>query len=100
MVSCPLIFNVMSIQNTKEFNAVMELGDSLNDYSWSPRKFAESIPFLHKTLQQTLIRTLVEVIKKVGEESYPVDLRNKASHELCRGIVTSGIIEDKPLPFV
>ena len=90
----------MSIQNTKEFNTVMELGDSLNDCSWSPRKFAESIPYLHRTLQQTLIRTLVEVIRKVGEESYPVDLRNKASHELCRGIVTSGIIEDNPLPFV
>ena len=90
----------MSIQNTKEFNAVMELGDSLNDYSWSPRKFAESIPYLHRTLQQTLIRTLVEVIRKVGEECYPMDLRNKASHELCRGIVTSGILEDKSLPFV
>lgn len=37
----------MQLQLSKEFNTVMELGDAMNDYSWSPQRFAESIPYLH-----------------------------------------------------
>ena len=55
---------------------------------------------MHKTLQQTLIRTIVEVIKKVGEDDYPVDSRNKASHALCRKIISSGLLDKITLPLV
>lgn len=90
----------MQLQLSKEFNTVMELGDAINDYSWSPQRFAESIPYLHKTLQQTLMRTIVAVIKKMGTEDYSVDLRNKASHELCRDIIASEFLNKSTLPFV
>ncbi len=94
-----LTYAYMQLQLSKEFNTVMELGDAINNYSWSPQRFAESIPYLHKTLQQTLMRTIVAVIKKIGSEDYSVDLRNKASHELCRDIIDSELL-NKSLPFV
>lgn len=95
-----LTYAYMQLQLSKEFNTVMELGDAINDYSWSPQRFAESIPYLHKTLQQTLMRTIVAVIKKMGTEDYSVDLRNKASHELCRDIIASEFLNKSTLPFV
>lgn len=90
----------MSIYNTREYMAAQVLEDALNDYSWSPQKFAESIGYFHKTLQQTLMRTIVAVIKNMGSDNYSVDTRNKASHELCRKIVNSGILDETTLPLI
>ncbi len=90
----------MSIYNTREYMAAQVLEDALNDYSWSPQKFAESIGYFHKTLQQTLMRTIVAVIKNMGADNYSVDTRNKASHELCRKIVNSGILDETTLPMI
>ena len=96
----PLFFIRMDIQSSQEYKAVKALEGVMNDYNWSPSRFEESITFMHKTLQQTLIRTIVEVIKKVGEEDYPVDSRNKASHVLCREIIRSGLLDESTLPFI
>lgn len=90
----------MSIYNTREYMAAQVLEDALNDYSWSPQKFAESIGYFHKTLQQTLMRTIVAVIKNMGADNYSVDSRNKASHELCRKIVNSGILDETTLLLI
>lgn len=46
------------------------------------------------------MRTIVAVIKKMGTEDYSVDLRNKASHELCRDIVSYELLNKSTLPFV
>lgn len=86
--------------DSKEYRTAMILEEAINDYNWSPQKFAESVGFMHKTNQQTLIRTLVAVIKKVGSDDYSVDLRNKASHELCCNIVTSCLLDEISLPLV
>lgn len=96
----PLFFLRMDIQSSQEYKAVKALECAMNDYSWSPSKFAESITFMHKTLQQTLMRTIVEVIRKVGDENYPVDSRNKASHVLCRVIIRSGLLDEITLPLI
>lgn len=90
----------MDIYNTREYKAARELEKALNDYSWSPQKFADSIPLFHKTIQQTLVRTLVEVMKKIGSDCYPTDQRNKASHVLCKKIVNSGLLEEANLPMI
>lgn len=90
----------MDIYNTREYKAAKELGKALNDYSWSPQKFADCIGTFHRTLQQTLMRTIVAVIKDMGSDNYSVDSRNKASHELCRKIVNSGILDETTLPLI
>lgn len=89
----------MDIQNTREYKAAKDLERALNDYGWSPALFAESTRYFHRTLQQNLVRTIVAIIKIVGSEDYRTDLRNQASHELCKRIVESRILDDTHLPF-
>ena len=64
------------------------------------KRFAESTRFYHRTLQQELMRTIVAVIRMVGDDSYRTDLRNQASHELCKRIIDSGVLDDIYLPFI
>lgn len=90
----------MDIYNTREYKAVQVLENTLNDFSWSPQKFAECIGTFHKTLQQTFMKTIVAVIKSMGFDNYNVDSRNKASHELCRNIVNSRILDETTLPMI
>ena len=70
------------------------------DYSWNPKRFAESTRCYHRTLQQELMKTIVEIIRMVGSKDYGTDLRNQASHELCKRIVDSGVLDEAHLPFI
>ena len=90
----------MEIQTSKEYKAAQELAEALNDYGWDSNRFAESTRYYHRTLQQTLMRTIVAIIRMIGSNSYEYDLRNKSSHELCRRIVESDLLDDVPLPLV
>ena len=90
----------MDIRNTREYKAAKDLERALNDYGWNPALFAESTRHFHRTIQQTLIRTVVAIIRMVGNDGYWTDLRNKASHELCKRIVESGVLDDAHLPFI
>ena len=51
----------MELQNSREYKAAQELERALNDMGWSPKRFAESTRFYHRTLQQELMRTIVAV---------------------------------------
>lgn len=88
------------LENNREFKAAKELEYALNDYGWNEKIFALSVATFHRTLQQTLFRSIVEVIRIMGSEDYRYDLRNKASHEICKKIVDSGVLEDYHLPFI
>ena len=65
----------MELQNSREYKAAQELERALNDMGWSPKRFAESTRFYHRTLQQELMRTIVAVIRMVGDDSYRTDLK-------------------------
>ena len=69
----------MVIEGSREYKAAQELERALNDYSWNPKKFAESTRYYHRTLQQELMKTIVEIIRMVGSKDYGTDLRNQAS---------------------
>lgn len=90
----------MTTENSQEYKAALALESALNDYSWCPARFAVSIGSIHKTLQQTLVRTIVEIIKEIGSDHHSVDSRNRASHELCKCIVNSGLLDDCTLPLI
>ena len=90
----------MRIENSREYKAAQELENALNDYGWNPRRFAESTRYYHRTLQQTLVKTVVEIIRMVGSKDYGTDLRNQASHEFCKRIVDSGVLDESYLPFI
>lgn len=90
----------MVIEDSREYKAAQELERALNDYSWNPKRFAESTRYYHRTLQQELMRTIMAIIQMVGDESYGTDLRNQASHELCKKIIESGALDEAYLPFI
>lgn len=90
----------MDIQNTREYKAAKDLERALNDYGWNPEKFAESTSYFHRTLQQELMKTIVSIIRKMGDDDYKTDLRNRAAHELCKRIVESGVLDEAHLPFI
>lgn len=70
------------------------------DNGWDSNRFAESTKYYHRTIQQTLMRSIVAIIKMVGSNTYDYDLRNKSSHELCKRIVESGLLDEVSLPMV
>lgn len=90
----------MELQYSREYKAAQELERALNDYGWNPKRFAESTRYYHRTLQQALMRTIVAIIQMVGDENYGTDLRNQASHKLCKRIIDSGALDEIYLPFV
>lgn len=77
----------MELQNSREYKAAQELERALNDMGWNPTRFAESVSHYHRTLQQELMKTIVAIIKMVGDDNYGIDLRNQASHELCLSLI-------------
>ena len=51
-------------KESREYKAAKALEDSINDMSWNPKEFAEATLTFHRTLQQTLFRTLVAVLRE------------------------------------
>jgi len=88
------------LQESREYQAAKQLEDALNSYLWNPQRFAMSVPYLHRTLQQTLFRTIVTTIKLMASDDYPHDQRNKASHEIAKRIIESGALDEAYLPFI
>ena len=89
-----------NLTESREHKAAIELGNSMNDYSWNPDRFAESVRFLHRTTQQTLFRTIIATIRYMASDSYGYDQRNEASHEIAKKIIESGALEETYIPFI
>ena len=87
------------LENSNEFKVAQELEDALNNMSWNSEKFAESVVYYHRTLQQKLFDTMVKVIEMIGREDYGYDPRNEASHRIALKIVESGIL-DETIPII
>ena len=87
------------LENSNEFKVAQELEDALNNMSWNSEKFAESVVYYLRTLQQKLFDTMVKVIEMIGREDYGYDPRNEASHRIARKIVESGIL-DETIPII
>lgn len=85
---------------TSEFTATVELGQRLNNFSWSETRFADEVCSLHRTLQQTLFRTMVAVIKKMAAPDYKYDERNQAAHLISQKIVESGVLDNVNIPLI
>ena len=67
------------IENSREFKAAQELARALNDYGWNEKRFALATTTFHQTLQQTLFRNIVEILKVYADPQRRTDLRNEAS---------------------
>lgn len=90
----------MDLTNTREYKAAMVLEDALNSMSWDEKKFAQSVRFMHRTLQQNLFRTVIAVIREMGSDDFLTDDRNQAAHDTAKKILESGVLDVIYLPHI
>ena len=84
---------------SREYQAAKQLEEALNDYGFNCKKFAEAIPHMHPTLQQSLYRLIRECILFMADESKRhIDLRNRASLEGAKAV--ADIMRQQSIPFV
>lgn len=86
------------LENSREFKAAQELERALNDYGWNEKRFALATTTFHRTLQQTLFRTIVEILKMYADPQRRTDLRNKASIEGAKKLME--VLEELHVPFI
>lgn len=72
---------------SKEYQLAKQMEDVANNLSFDPRKVAEVIPCMHRTLQQSIWRMLRAMIEVYGSDDFRTDLRNKASHEEAKAML-------------
>lgn len=86
------------LENSNESKAVQELARALNNYGWNEKRFALATTTFHRTLQQTLFRTIVEILKMYADPQRRTDLRNKASIEGAKKLME--VLEELHIPFI
>ena len=84
-------------ENTaKAVGMANELLTFVNSYGFDRETFAKTICKGHRTLQQSVMRLFIEMIREMSKNSY--DDRNEASVELAKRIME--IADGFPLPFI
>ena len=88
-----------NLEDIREFKAARALEDAINSFSFNPDRFAEAIPYMHRTLQQNFFRLVRScVCKMANAESWRIDPRNEASHKMCKAIAEP--MSEYSLPYI
>ena len=88
-----------NLEDSREFKAARALEDAINSFSFNPDRFAEAIPYMHRTLQQNFFRLVRScVCKMANSESWRIDPRNEASHKMCKAIAEP--MSEYSLPYI
>lgn len=88
-----------NLEDSREFKAARALEDAINSFSFNPDRFAEAIPYMHRTLQQNFFRLVRScVCKMANAESWRIDPRNEASHRMCKAIAEP--MSEYSLPYI
>lgn len=87
------------LEQSREYKAAKQLEYAMNDFGFKPERFAEALPYFHRTLEQTFFRTVKASILVMAERNpLHIDQRNEASYEMCR--MLAPMLEDTRLPFI
>ena len=88
-----------SLENSREYKAAKQLEYAMNDFGFKPERFAQALPYFHKTLEQTFFRTVkASITAMAGRDPRCIDDRNRASYEMCQTLAS--MLEDTRLPFI
>lgn len=90
----------MDNRPNKEQELAKQVETALNSYSFNPKLFAEAIPTMHRTLQQSLWRLIKECIKVIADENTGHDDRNMASHQEAKEMLEYLKLHGRHIPFV
>ena len=85
-------------KESREYQAAKSLEDAINDMSWNEKECAKACCTFHRTLQQTLFRTLVAVLREYADPNRSVDPRNEASKDGSRKLLE--VIDTLYIPFI
>ncbi len=87
-----------SLENSREYKAAKQLEYAMNDLGFKSERFAQALPYFHKTLEQTFFRTVkASITAMAGRDSRCIDDRNRASYEMCQ--MLASMLEDTRLPL-
>ena len=89
---------VMLNPNDREYQAAKMMEDFINDFGWNPEKFAQACCTMHRTLQQSLFRTIVKVLIVFADENRAIDPRNAASKEGSQKLLK--VLREIHAPFI
>lgn len=89
---------VMLNPNDREYQAAKILEDFINDFGWNPDKFAQACCTMHRTLQQSLFRTIVKVLIAFASENRGTDPRNEASKKGSQRLLE--VLREINAPFI
>lgn len=56
-----------SLENSREYKAAKQLEYAMNDLGFKSERFAQALPYFHKTLEQTFFRTVKASITAMGQ---------------------------------
>lgn len=87
--------------NEKGKKMAMDFSDFVNSFSTDKEGFVEEINRTHRTLQQSMFRIIIDLIKMWSDmyENKRYDLRNEKTCELCNKIYKE-FEKDLYVPFI
>jgi|GEM_PF-1566826 hypothetical protein len=76
-----------------EAELIQEFSNTVNNFSFDRTAFADAFKKEHRTLQQSMMRAMIECISVAASDDYSYDDRNKASHETCKLMIKGWKVE-------
>ncbi len=89
---------LIRLKASPEWKAAEELEKTVNNFSFSPKRLAESISCWHPTLAQAFGRVIKEYIVIYADDDRHYDLRTKGLHEMAKEF--KKVAEESHLPFI
>lgn len=84
----------------KEKQVTQEIMAYLNSSSCNPVKLAKLLAEQHPTLQQRLVKTIVEYLKVISNESFYYDNRNKEATAFAKNVEEAGLLKKYKFPMI
>lgn len=78
----------------KSESLIRDFSNLVNNFSFDTEFFIESFSREHRTLQQSMFRTIVELICFMASDEYHTDGRNESSKEMAKNFI-SGYAENQ-----
>lgn len=82
----------------KELAEAME--NAVNNFSFNPKKVAEQVPLMHRTLQQSIYRLCRAIIEVMGADDYATDPRNQAAHDDAKAMLAYLREHGRAIPMI
>ena len=84
----------------KEKQVTQEIMAYLNSSSCNPLKLARVLAEQHPTLQQRLVKTMVEYLKMNSNENFYSDDRNKEAVAFAKDVEKAGLLNKYKFPII